>query len=130
MKCPLGAFIVRPVSLACRSTISISAKRILSSYPDAVGIPDTIISSTSFSAFSANFLLLVSSSRSSEDEMSLLAKDSRNYNTGFVSRLSHAGFYATYNLELVLPEFLLLGLVEEGKVSNMMYKYIAEEREL
>lgn len=37
------------------------------------------MSSTNFSAFNASFLLLVSSNRSSEEEMSLLAKDSRNY---------------------------------------------------
>lgn len=46
------------------------------------------MSSTNFSALSASFLRLVSSRRSSEDEMSLLAKDSRNYGGTVVSSLS------------------------------------------
>jgi hypothetical protein len=33
-------------------------------------------------------------------------------------------------LELVLPELLLFGLVQEGKVSNMIYEYIAEKGQL
>jgi hypothetical protein len=41
-------------------------------------MPDTIMSSTNFSHFFANFRLFVSSKRSSDDEMYLLAKDSRN----------------------------------------------------
>lgn len=51
-----------------------------SSNPDDVGIPDTIMSSTSFLHFVASFRRLVSSNLSSEDEMDLLANDSRNYN--------------------------------------------------
>jgi hypothetical protein len=64
--------------MAFASTISISENLILSSNPEDVGIPDTIISSTSFFALVASFLRLVSSSRSSDDEMFLLANDSRN----------------------------------------------------
>jgi hypothetical protein len=30
-------------------------------------------------------------------------------------------------LEFVLPELLLLGLVQEGEVANMVYEYVAEE---
>jgi hypothetical protein len=78
MACPSGIFMSNPCSLALRSTTSSSENRIRSSYPDAVGIPETIISSTSFSHFFASFFRFVSSSRSSEDEMFLFAKDSRN----------------------------------------------------
>jgi len=67
-----------PVSIALASTISSSENRILSSKPDDVGTPDTIINSTSFWALIASFLLFVSSNRSSEEEIFLLAKDSRN----------------------------------------------------
>lgn len=67
-----------PVSIALASTISSSENLILSSKPEDVGTPDTIISSTSFLALEASFRLLVSSRRSSEDEMFLLANDSRN----------------------------------------------------
>ena len=31
----------------------------------------------------------------------------------------------TYNLQLVLPELLLLCLVEERKVADMVYEYVA-----
>lgn len=83
--CPSGIFTRRPFSFAPRSTTSISENDIRSSYPDAVGIPDTIISSTSFSAFRASFLRLVSSKRSSEDDTCLLANDSRNCTRNEVS---------------------------------------------
>src|SRR5882757_5725598 len=65
--------------MAPASTTSSSENRILSSYPDAVGIPETIISSTNFWHFIDSFLRFVSSSRSSEDEMCFSAKDCRNY---------------------------------------------------
>ncbi len=42
-------------------------------------MPETIISSTNFWDFIESFLRLVSSRRSSEDDMCLFAKDSRNY---------------------------------------------------
>ena len=71
------------MSIAFASTISSSEKRILSSNPEDVRTPDTIINSTSFCAFSASFLRFVSSRRSSDDEIFLLANDSRNY------RISH-----------------------------------------
>ena len=51
-------------------------------------MPETIMSSTSFSALSASFRRFVSSSRSSDDEMSLLAKDSKNYSSTAVSPVS------------------------------------------
>lgn len=66
--------------MASRSTISISANLMRSSNPDDVGIPDTIMSSTSFLHLVASFRRFVSSNLSSEDEMALLANDSRNYN--------------------------------------------------
>lgn len=43
-------------------------------------MPETIINSTNFSHFLASFFRFVSSSRSSDEEMSLFANDSRNYN--------------------------------------------------
>jgi hypothetical protein len=30
-------------------------------------------------------------------------------------------------LEFILPELLLLGFVEEGEISNMVYEYVAEQ---
>ena len=76
---PSGILTSKPFSLAPRSTTSISENWMRSSYPDAVGTPETIISSTSFSHLRANFRRFVSSNRSSEDETCLFAKDSRNY---------------------------------------------------
>jgi hypothetical protein len=89
------------------------------------------MSSTNLCALSANFLRFVSSNRSSDDEMSLLAKDSRNYHGVKLASLSprDAG-RATYSLELVLPKLLFLGLVEEWEIPHMVYKDIAEEGQL
>lgn len=85
-KFPSGIVFSTPVSIASRSTISISANLIRSSNPDAVGMPDTIISSTSFRHFVASLRRFVSSKRSSEDDIFLPANDSRNYLTGtFIS---------------------------------------------
>src|SRR4051794_19229732 len=75
---PSGVFTNRPCSLAPLSTTSISENRMRSSYPEAVGMPETIINSTSFSHFKASFRRFVSSRRSSEDDMCLFAKSSRN----------------------------------------------------
>lgn len=110
-----------------------------SSNPDEVPMPDTIISSTSFWAFSASFLRFVSSRRSSDEEMLFLAKDSRNY----VQVGSHVSDYEsfplsvgrspvrmTYHLELVLPELLLLRLVEKWKVAHMVDEDVSEYREI
>lgn len=110
-----------------------------SSNPDEVPIPDTIISSTSFWAFSASFLRFVSSRRSSEDEMLFFAKDSRNC----VHVRFHANDYErfplsvgspplrmTYHLELVLPELLLLRLVEKRKVAHMVDEDVPEHGEI
>jgi len=82
---PSGTLMVRPCSLAPRSITSISANRMRSSYPEAVGKPETIISSITFSALMASFFRFVSSSRSSEDEICLFANDSRNYSGRQVS---------------------------------------------
>ena len=35
----------------------------------------------------------------------------------------------TYHLQFVLPELLLLCLVQEGEVADMVNEYVAEERE-
>jgi hypothetical protein len=85
------------------------------------------MSSTSFSAFSANFLRFVSSRRSSEDEISLLANDSRNYEERTVSHHSSmlSMMSSAYHLQFVLPELLLFGLVEKREVSHMVHKYVA-----
>lgn len=71
------------------------------------------MSSTSLFAFNASFLRFVSSRRSSEDEMSLLANDSRNYGNVAISSIhsAKAPRSSTYHLKLVLPELLLLGLI-------------------
>jgi hypothetical protein len=69
---------ITPVSMALLSTSSISEKRMRSSNPDDVLTPDTTMSSTSFWHLSASLRRFVSSRRSSEDEMFLLANDSRN----------------------------------------------------
>ena len=73
-----------PVSIASLSTISSSENRILSSNPDDVLTPETTISSTSFCALMANFRRFVSSRRSSEEDMFLLANDSRNYRSKLI----------------------------------------------
>jgi len=78
---PSGAFAIRALSWAFLSgppAASISSKVTLSSYPEAVGMPEFIISSTIFWDLSASFRRFVSSSRSSDDEIRFSAKDSRN----------------------------------------------------
>lgn len=37
---------------------------------------------------------------------------------------------STYSLQLILPELLLLGLVQEREVAHMVYEYVAKNREL
>jgi hypothetical protein len=64
--------------MALASMISSSENLILSSKPDEVLTPETIISSTSFCALMASFRRFVSSRRSSDDEIFLLANDSKN----------------------------------------------------
>lgn len=92
------------------------------------------MSSVSFSALSASFLRFVSSRRSSDEEICLLAKDSRNYLRMVASAWSsprlRRGCSRTNRLELVLPELLLLGLVEEGKVADVVDEDIAEDGQL
>lgn len=88
------------------------------------------MSSTSLRALIASFLLLVSSSRSSEEDICLPAKDSRNYrNLSAINQSPSKATYiwaCTYHLKLVLPELLLPSPVEEGKVANMMHKNISQ----
>lgn len=132
--CPSGIFTRRPFSFAPRSTTSISENDIRSSYPDAVGIPDTIISSTSFSAFRASFLRLVSSKRSSEDDTCLLANDSRNCTRNEVSQEFPATTdnqigAITYHLQLILPKLLLAGLIEERELAHMVHKDVSQNRQ-
>jgi hypothetical protein len=63
--------------------------------------------------------------------MSLLAKDSRNYLVASqTSHLAKREFRMTYNLELVLPKFLLLRLVEEWKIPYMVDEDVPEEGQL
>lgn len=38
--------------------------------------------------------------------------------------------FHTNHLQLVLPEFLLPGLVEKGKVAHMVHKHISQKRQL
>jgi len=79
MKFPSGRVDKTPLSTGPLSTTANSENLILSSYPDAVGIPDTIISSTSFWDFMDSFFRFVISSLSSEDDICFFAKDSKNY---------------------------------------------------
>jgi len=70
-----------------------------SSYPEAVGTPDTIINSTSFWHFSDSFRRFVSSSRSSEEDMLRLAKDCRNcYTVSVVISAGNTTWLTTCNL--------------------------------
>ncbi|KAJ3473799.1 hypothetical protein NLG97_g10127 [Lecanicillium saksenae] len=116
--------------------MSISEKRMRSSKPDEVPMPETIMSSTIFWALMASFLRLVSSRRSSEDEMCFVAKDSRNWCEMCIS--TEAFLLApkdwasivciTYDLQLVLPEFLLARLVEKGEIADMVDKDVSQNR--
>ncbi len=36
----------------------------------------------------------------------------------------------THHLQFVLPELLLVGLVEKGKLANMMNEYISQNRQV
>lgn len=107
-----------------------------SSKPEDVLTPETIMSSTSFLHLMANLRRFVSSRRSSEDEMFLVAKDSRNcarkesVRHVLVLRMYLCTPEATYHLQLILPELLLPGLVEKGKVANMVDKDVTEDWKL
>lgn len=73
--------------------------------------------------------------------MFLVAKDSRNW-TQTKCQLSklrgtHAQgqqallmLFATHNLQFVLPKLLLLGLIEKGKIANMVNKDVSQDGQL
>lgn len=84
--------------MALLSTSSISEKRMRSSNPDEVPIPDTIISSTSFWALSASFLRFVSSRRSSDEEMLFFANDSKNCVHDRIHVSDYNGFFSCRQL--------------------------------